>query len=683
MTGLVFSDPLHSPFTAKTRWIAIVVILLVAFAFRMLAITDVPPGLTHDEVAQLDVAIQIQRGDWRLLYAGSYGVEPAYHFMLSTSLSLWGENPLARRLPAIFAGMASLACCYVLAARLFGRWAGLGTLAVMSVVWWPVVMSRVVLREVLQVPLYALALYGLWRGIDQARDNRFQLKAFVFGGVALGAAQYVYTIPRGLFIAVTLFGLYLWIVHRPVFRQTWRGLLIMVIVAEGIAAPLLVTAAQQSDVDRLPLDVFSQPDAVLAILDRLQTSIPWILGQFAFTGDTWWHFNIAYRPIFEPFGAALFSLGILVALRWARRPPYAFVLIVLAVSLTPSIVLDPNFPFTRMISAQAVTFVFVVLGLKAVGAGLARILSSRTWVAAMSALAGGLFAINIVNTAHSLFVVWPNLPATRSTYNAELRDLGHFLDTQVTPLPIAQCTLWIVFPFDPQYHHSVAQAAWPYFTARRDLDVRWHDCRYSLVLPASGQFIYGHSDLQPLSDFLGRPLRKPWFDHAQPLSDVSGALYLDTRADLEHMIAEWGQLPVTWPPEVNETALARLPINFDHKVELIGYRLRPGDNVRVVTHWRVLAALPPDLIVFSHLYHTPTEVMAQQDQLDVATEYLMPGDVFIQLHDFIAVPPETPAGSYWIGVGLYQKDTGERLPIWIGDRRAGDRIFLGRVPVER
>jgi len=47
----------------------------------------------------------------------------------------------------------------------------------------------------------------------------------------------------------------------------------------------------------------------------------------------------------------------------------------------------------------------------------------------------------------------------------------------------------------------------------------------------------------------------------------------------------------------------------------------------------------------------------------------------------VAVPPATREGSYSIGVGLYRKDTGERWPIYTGDQRVADRIFLSSVQV--
>src|SRR3990172_575636 len=676
-----------------------VALLLVAFALRALDIANVPPGLTHDEVSELDVAQQVRNGEWRLLYTRGYGVEPGYYTLLAVSQMIWGENPIGMRLPTIFAGIIGLACTYTLAARLFNKTVGLVALGAAGVSWWSIIMARVIEREMLEVPLYALALYGFWRGFERVAFNHEGTKSqrrpgvlapswpvpFVLGGLALGAAHYVHTIPRGLFVASVLFGLYLLLFHRSLFTRAWRGILLFAIVAEVVGLPIWTPAAQKSDVDRLPLYIAGESGTASEIVTRLASSLPWVLGQFAFTGDDFWNFNIAHRPIFESLGAALFGLGLLVAIARGRRPAHAFALITLIVSLLPSIFLDPHFPFARMISAQVIAFAFVGLGVEAIDAGLRHVAADRARRALMAVLLGGVLAVNLIWTAGDLFVTWPALPSTRSTYNAQLRELGRYLDAQAQPPPLSQCTLWIIFPFDPKYHWSVAQSALPYLMRRRDIGVRWHDCRYSLVVPTPGQFVFAHSDLQPLSDFLGRPLRR-WLEGGLPIPGAPGALQVDARPMLAQSLAEWRRLPVSWPPEVGETAAPSLPIDFGGVVELIGYRIRPGpfkpgDSIRVVSHWRVTAPVEDELVVFTHLYRTPDEVMAQQDQLDVSTPHLKTGDIFIQVHEFITVPSDTPPGLYWIGMGVYRREGGERIPIIVGNRLVGDRIWLDQIEV--
>ena len=668
----------------EQRLAVAVVLLLVAFGMRTYQLIEVPPGMMHDELFELRAAAEVRRGEWKMLYNPGYGSEPMYYPVLSASQSILGANPLGRRLPSVFAGMIGLCVVYALAYRTLGWRIAVIALGASAVVWWSVVMQRIILREVLEMPWYVLSLYAFWRGYEEAtRAGRSGWRFFVIAGVALGAAQYVHTIPRGLFAVFVLFGLYVLLFHRPLFKRLWRGILVLVLLAEALAAPLLIYADQHPDIDGTPpIDLF-QKNGVTTFATRLPTTVPRIVGQFFVTGDEAEEYNIPYRPIFEPIGAVLFGLGLLVAIWRVRRPVYAYLFIAWAIVLVPNILFDTDLLFPRLVSAQATTYIFLGVGIEAAGAGLNRILKGRVHSVVMASGLIGLFTVYLIGTAHDMFVVWPSLNEVRWVYNTDLRDLGRYLDAQPRPLPpVSECTLMIW----PEYHTSIAQMGAPYLIQQRDVQIRWNDCRYGLVIPNGGQFILAHSDVEPLSDFLGRGLQKPWLESAQPIEGMPGALYVDARSALQAKQAEWNQLAVAWPPEVTITATAQLPIDFDHTVDLIGYQIkpqpvRPGGSVRVITYWRVIKPLPDDAIIFTHLYRTPAEVMAQQDQLDVVGSSLQPGDIFMQTHEFVNVPAGTATGLYWIATGLYHKGGGERLPILVGDQRVADRIFLTQVQV--
>jgi hypothetical protein len=297
----------------------------------------------------------------------------------------------------------------------------------------------------------------------------------------------------------------------------------------------------------------------------------------------------------------------------------------------------------------------------------------------------GLFAAYLVVTAHDMFVVWPSIHGVKWGYNTDMRDLGRYFDATTQPLqPVSACTIMIW----PQYHDSPAQLGAPYFMQRRDVQIRWHDCRYSMVIPAGGQYLFVHPNVDPLPQFLGRAVESPWLDapYAQPVEGLNAVLRVDVRSALADKLAEWQQLTVAWPPEAAASSPAQLPIDFDRSIELIGYAanpstVKPGGDLAVLTYWRVIGPVPDDLILFTHLYRTPTEIMAQQDQLDVVGSSLKPGDIFAQVHEFVTVPEGTPPGAYWIGLGAYHKDSGERLPILAGDQRAATRLFLTQVNV--
>jgi 4-amino-4-deoxy-L-arabinose transferase-like glycosyltransferase len=670
------------------RLAVVVVLLLVAFGMRTYQINEVPPGLMHSELLQLRAASQVARGEWRMFYNPGYRNEPLYAPVLSASQAIFGPNALGRRIPAIFAGMLGLCLVYALAMRTLGWRVALIALGASAVVWWSIVMQRFILRQVFVLPLYALCLYAFWRGYDEVMHaGRTGWRYFVIGGVALGVAQYDHTIPRGLFLVFVVFGLYLLLFHRAIFKRMWRGILVLVVVAEVLAAPLLIYASQHPDENNLPQADLLQANGVTTFASRLPETLSRVVGQFFWAGEGQdaMEYDIPYRPIFEPVGALLLALGLLVAIwRW-RRPTYAYLLMAWAAVLSSAILFNAEILFSRLVAAQATTYIFLGLGIETVIIGLKRFLNDRVRLIAVTTGLVGLFAIYLVVTAHDMFVVWPSLNGAQWGYNTDLRDLGRYLAAQPQPTPsVSGCTILIW----PEYHESVSQLAEPYLVQRPDVKVKWHDCRYSMVIPAGGQYLYAYPTITPLSDFIGQALEKPWLDpaHAQPIAGLKSALRVDVRSALADKLAEWQRLTVAWPPEATASSPAQLPIDFNHSLDLIGYTIsptttQPGGNLTVMTYWRVTGAVPDDLILFTHLYRTPTEVMAQQDQLDVVGSSLRPGDIFVQAHEFINVPADTPPGSYQIGIGAYHKDSGERLPILSADQPAADRIFLTQVQI--
>jgi hypothetical protein len=58
---------------------------------------------------------------------------------------------------------------------------------------------------------------------------------------------------------------------------------------------------------------------------------------------------------------------------------------------------------------------------------------------------------------------------------------------------------------------------------------------------------------------------------------------------------------------------------------------------------------------------------------------LRPGDVFVQVHEFVVVPPDAPPGDYALAIGLYDASTSQRLTIYDGDTSRGDRLTLTTV----
>jgi len=114
--------------------------------------------------------------------------------------------------------------------------------------------------------------------------------------------------------------------------------------------------------------------------------------------------------------------------------------------------------------------------------------------------------------------------------------------------------------------------------------------------------------------------------------------------------------------------------------------VRPGGHVLLDLQWRALDRIETDLVVFVHLlgeqYNPDTQgpVWGQHDARPVNNAYpttqWQAGEMIYDRHA-LSLDGDAPEGTYQIEVGMYDGQTGRRLPVVRGDgREFGDRILL-------
>ena len=131
--------------------------------------------------------------------------------------------------------------------------------------------------------------------------------------------------------------------------------------------------------------------------------------------------------------------------------------------------------------------------------------------------------------------------------------------------------------------------------------------------------------------------------------------------------------------------------NFANLVQLIGYdidtrRAYPGGRVPVTLYWQALAPLPVSYQVFTHLEDETNGLVAQADGVPVCwtypTDLWRPGQIIADQHA-IALPVETPLGTYPLQIGLYLADTFERLDLFDeAGNPAGTSLTLTMVDIQ-
>ena len=131
-------------------------------------------------------------------------------------------------------------------------------------------------------------------------------------------------------------------------------------------------------------------------------------------------------------------------------------------------------------------------------------------------------------------------------------------------------------------------------------------------------------------------------------------------------------------------------VNFGDRVTLLGYdvssSVRAGEELALTVYWEAQGEITQSYKVFVHVYDGQGNILAQQDRVPGLgarpTTTWQAGEV---VADRLLVPvdPGSPAGAYDLAVGLYDPETGDRLPVYgtDGERLEDDRFLLGQVDV--
>jgi len=145
------------------------------------------------------------------------------------------------------------------------------------------------------------------------------------------------------------------------------------------------------------------------------------------------------------------------------------------------------------------------------------------------------------------------------------------------------------------------------------------------------------------------------------------------------------------PPPVEALDIQhRVGANLGGKVQLLGYNIksgfRPGDGIHLTLFWQALQDMEKNYTVFTHLVDEGGNIWGQKDNPPVdgfyPTSRWKEGEIVRDQYNLV-ISPDAPLGEYWIEVGMYLAETGERLGMLAEDGSVVDtRILLGKVQVE-
>ena len=666
--------------------LGMVVVLLVATLLRLAAFGEVPPGLYHDEAFHGLDALDILQGRLSFYFPANNGREPLFIYLVALSVRLLGKSPFALRLVSPFVGLLTVAATAAMGRALFSRRVGLLAAAVLAVTLWHVHLSRVGFRAVL-LPLFtALAI---WQGALGARESVSaesggrQRRHWLAAGIFYALSFYTYTAARSTPVALAAFGAYIVLaqspisnLQSPIFRRLCRGIGLGALAAFLTVAPLAVYAAGHSD------QVLGRLGQVSILNPAINGGDLWstlgahtlrTLGMFFVRGDRIWRHNVPWRPIFDPLLGAAFIVGLLVALRRARRAPaIGFVLIWTAAMSLPTLLAEDAPHFLRSVGVLPVVVLLPALGLEwlADRLPLSARRSGESGKRHLSFLICHLFVLafpllfGLASTARAYFGEYARAPTAgywfergavglagrinaflgagwdgKRMLHGEVGDGQVYLDPglweewpQVRFLVAAQEAVTVGLEGEPR-DGPAAVFVWPYDEwERASLFLR-------ALVPAPAEFSVEEG---PLSQGDRDP--EPYRTY----------------------LAFFGA-----PADPAAPVLAR----FSEGVELLGVQVTPmdvgpfpspegeGEGVRVRLRWRATAPLAEDYTIFLH-YLRDGERIAQADSRPAGgrcpTTSWRPGDVIDDDHDVGGVSVPLPGHDVLL-FGLWQPESGATL----------------------
>jgi 4-amino-4-deoxy-L-arabinose transferase-like glycosyltransferase len=656
----------------------ILLILLLALALRSWELTAVPPGLTHDEANHGREAIGILDGIILFYFPLNYGSEPLYSYLVAGLMGLMGEHLLALRLVNVYFGLGALAALYAWTRRQFDRRTAVIAAALIAVSFWPLATSRQALRAGVLPFLVVTAVIFFWQigvGSGKVAAQKFaaqkvaaQRWAVIGFGAAVALTFYNYLAARVLWLMFPLFLIYLFIWQRERWAQIWRPVLTGLILAGALVAPMFIYLRFNPQA-QTRLDMLDGPlQALLAgnIGPALNNGVTAVLALFVNGyGDHFLAYNIPGRPVLDVVTALFFLIGLGVCLwRW-RQPIYPFVLFWLLAGLLPSLITGPEANTTRNLGALPVLYLIPAIGFTAVWAGIARqgaraqkenpgvlapwraILPLSKQTTAVALILWLLFVG--AQTSRAYFYDWAQSPDVRAAYQHTLISGLTYVQAEAIAGPIVVSSVYPGVAHDP----SIALA----IVGDEAERLQWVDGRLALLFPRS----------QPAHLLLpaSTPLHPSFAPFVEPLNTIN--LRAD---DLDPYFTVNGLAPAGAPP------VAPLA-NFNNGLHLLAARwsvnpVQPGDVIELITLWRVADAAnlgppaPPldstDLVLFTHVLRDDMGgILTQADRLDAPSWSWQTGDQIIQVHQMY-LPPETLPGVYEVVVGVYDRESGARLP---------------------
>lgn len=163
--------------------------------------------------------------------------------------------------------------------------------------------------------------------------------------------------------------------------------------------------------------------------------------------------------------------------------------------------------------------------------------------------------------------------------------------------------------------------------------------------------------------------------HAYP---AWGEWYGRIHVELYEALAAIPEAPTTVYAQGDEVLFGDALILYG--VAGLGAPVSPGDVLPLALFWSASGPLPGRYNAFAHLLDAQGQLVAQHDAALPDPASWAPGRLTRDLHGLL-LPARLPPGQYVLRVGVYDAESGARLPVTVAGTGAGDAYTLGELAV--
>lgn len=634
-------------------------IVLMAALVRVWHITQLPPGYWYDEAHKSLVALLIARGQEFPIYVTDYqGIEAGYFWLLAAWFRIFGPSFYGTRYLAALIGTATVPLTYWAVVTNYQAHPQRRLIALVAAAWlgfllWHVLWSRLGLENI-SVSFFAIALLGLIALAWQREQRRL----FAAAGVVLGLS--LYASPSARVLALQALVTFVIFSHGP-WRQRVQFGLYFLVCAGLIFAPLGVFFIRQPQ-------WFSDRAAFASAATRAggwqayaANALKTLLS-IIFQGDVIPRHNLSLRPVFDPISAICMTVGL--ASMWFGRKTHnqpgqlrahAAVLASLGLSLLPAILSDGAPEFGRMLGAAPFLVVLPALGIICAAQWLTGWPGRALLVAVVLGAAGW--------NLYDYFYLYPRQPGLFDAF-----ELGQWTLTQGA-LAGSRANVGYLVLNEPALIHPATRLAG--LLAAGDLrQVNGSTC---LAYPA---MTTGPVVLATLADWQA------------PLAQRLPGARIETILHSPE-VYPYGALfflPAGYTaPAGGEKAIAQLGGHVDLlPVSLPTAPVAAGSAFSVTLRWRVERPLTGHYNVFVHLTDSAHPLLSGADGEPCGGWYPTEhwhADEVVEHTLQLMVPANLSPGAFFVAVGLYDWQSGARLPVVQDNQREPDRAFVGAIEV--